>query len=118
MLNPAENSLIEQTELQFKAAAKQTKYKEGGVNFQFQKSHFAFCQIAQQKLAKAIWEFWEWGRIFGSRNAVFEHPFDYYAVHYARDYAEFNLDHPAAPFTPPTTFNLRLHWNENDKFKL
>ena len=30
MLNPAENSLIEQTELQFKAAAKQTKYKEGG----------------------------------------------------------------------------------------
>ena len=114
MLNPAENSL-NKLSCNSRLLLNKPNTRRGEVNFQFQKSHFAFYQIAQQKLAKAIWEFWEWGRIFGSRNAVFEHPFDYYAVHYARDYAEFNLDHPAAPFTPPTTFNLRLHWNENDE---
>ena len=73
---------------------------------EFQKSHKSW-----------LFENFENGRIFGSRNAAL-----YWRippliimqwVHYARDYAEFNLDHPAPPFTPTTALNLRLRSRGN-----
>ena len=104
MLN--QNSLMEQTELQFKVAAKQTKWER----------RRRISKISQKL---AIWEFWEWQNFrFALYWRIPPLIIMQLSVHYARDYAEFNLDHPAPPFTPTTTLNLRLRSRGNDKWKL
>ena len=83
--------------MQFKASAKQTTQE-----WRIKKGHFRIFEMA---------EFSPRATLYPSILLIIMQ-----CIYARRDYAEFNLDHPAPLFTP-TTPNLRLRWNDKWKVK-